>query len=89
MNIRNYIPNDHIMSVNETAKWQAQMIQLLTIEINEKDKQINELQEQLEAYENMRKEAIDYLKEFGFYGFNKNWQDLLNIFNKVGGSNEK
>ena len=38
--------------------------------------------------ENIRKEAIEYLKEFGFYGYNKNWQDLLNILSK-GEDNEK
>jgi hypothetical protein len=55
---------------------------------------------QLEEYENMRKEAIDYLKEnsemtnLQIYGienvlsFRGNVNDLLNILNKVGGDNE-
>ena len=37
---------------------------------------------EIEQLENIRKEVIEYLKEFGFYGYNKNWQDLLNILNK-------
>ena len=57
-----------------------------------KDEELNEYTQQLEykveQLENIRKEAIEYLKEFGFYGYNKNWQDLLNILNK-GDNNEK
>lgn len=41
-------------------------------------KAIKDLQQKVEQLENIRKEAIEYLKEFGFYGYNKNWQDLLN-----------
>ena len=97
MNIRNYISSDHVMSVNEIVTSQAQMIQLLTIEINEKDKQINELQDKLEAYENMRKEAIEYIKKLDIIDKNIKIDycvdedikdDLLNILNKVGGSDE-
>lgn len=43
---------------------------------------ISPLLQKVEQLENIRKEAIEYLKEFGFYGYNKNWQDLLNILNK-------
>ena len=99
MNIRNYVSNDHVMSVNEIATSQAQMIQLLTIEINDKDKEIGKLKQQLEAYENMRKEAIDYLKEFTFepllvnedrklFMYNENLKNFENILNKVGDSDE-
>ena len=45
-------------------------------------KEVRNLQQKVEQLENTRKEAIEYLKEFGFYGYNKNWQDLLNILNK-------
>ena len=44
--------------------------------------EIKDLQQKVEQLENIRKKAIEYLKEFGFYGYNKNWQDLLNILNK-------
>lgn len=45
------------------------------------------LLEQLEAYENMRKEAIEYIEDV--MELTKQCpQDLLNILNKVGGSNE-
>ena len=97
MNIKNYVPNDHVMSINETLSFQAQMIQLLTIEINDKDKQINELKEQLEAYENMRKEAIDFVMQPNieireYRSCDMDYEivncDLLDILNKVGGSDE-
>lgn len=61
------------------------------------------LQKQLEAYENMRKEANNYIEKhikyetddcingmqfcsYHLYDFSK--EDLLNILNKVGGSDE-
>lgn len=47
---------------------------------------IEVLQDKIEAYENMRKEAIDYVEEKGRLKYNP--QDLLNILNKVGGSDE-
>lgn len=53
------------------------------------------LQKQLEAYENMRKEAIEYVKynaTSNYFDSEKNMfrreEDLLNILNKVGGDNE-
>ena len=72
---------------------------------------IKYLQNQLEAYENMRKEAIEYLNNFSVdksfsFPLMKRWEenqvkssidyefndtlkkDLLNIINKVGGSDE-
>ena len=103
MNIRNYVSNDHVMSVNEIATSQAQMIQLLTIEINEKDKEIDKLKKQLEEYENMRKEAIEYAKnsidllkppcvstinEEEYAPYIIIHDNYLNILNKVGGSDE-
>ena len=44
------------------------------------------MKKQLEAYENMRKEVIDYVEEKGRLKYNP--QDLLNILNKVGENNE-
>lgn len=43
MNIRSNVPNNHVQSISEIAHSQSQMIQLLTIEINEKDKEIERL----------------------------------------------
>lgn len=57
------------------------------------DKKYNKCKEKLEAYENMRKEAIELIKRYQrkdeFLSLNE-WQtrDLLNILNKVGGSDE-
>lgn len=48
---------------------------------------IMKIADERDELENIRKKAIEYLKEFGFYGYNKNWQDLLNILNK-GDNNE-
>ena len=53
----------------------------------------------LEAYENMRKEAIEYVKEFTFEPllvnedrklimYNENLKNFENILNKVGGNDE-
>lgn len=47
MNIRNSVPNDHIQSISEIAKSQSSMIQLLTIENQEKDKEIEQLKKEL------------------------------------------
>lgn len=64
---------------------------------------VKDLQKQLEAYENMRKEVINYIEKhikyetddcfnsmqfcsYHLYDFSKG--DLLNILNKVGGSDE-
>lgn len=50
---------------------------------------ITNLQKQLEAYENMRKEAIEYTKShFKEMVADEEAQILLNILNKVGGSDE-
>ena len=63
----------------------------------------NKIKQQLEAYENMRKEAKKYIEEhivyetddcingmqfcsYHLYDFSK--EDLLNILNKIGGSDE-
>ena len=47
------------------------------------------LRKQLEAYENMRKEAIEFIKDMQFqYDDFKDLDFLLNILNKVGGSDE-
>lgn len=57
------------------------------------------LQKQLEVYENMRKEAIEYVKEFTFEPllinedrklimYNENLKNFENILNKVGEDNE-
>ena len=59
----------------------------------------NYIKKQLEAYENMRKEAIGYMKEFTFEPllvnedrklimYNENLKNFENILNKVGGSDE-
>ena len=73
------------------------------LDINYMIYEIERLQKQLEAYENMRKEAIKYVEEhiiyetddcingmhfcsYHLYDFSK--EDLLNILNKVGGSDE-
>ena len=49
--------------------------------------------EQLEAYENMRKEAIEYIEDNSVFLENDEYEvlnkkDLLNILNKIGGSDE-
>lgn len=53
---------------------------------------IDNLLKQLEAYENMRKEAIEYSQDLRLYDNEsiefKISDDLLNILNKVGGSDE-
>lgn len=60
---------------------------------------IDKLQKKLEEYENMRKEAIEYMKEFTFERllvqedrklimYNENLKNFENILNKVGDSNE-
>ena len=47
------------------------------------------LYKQLEAYENMRKEAIEYVKKEEHSIWVRDGRDmLLNILNKVGGSDE-
>lgn len=64
--------------------------------VNKENKQ---LKKQLEAYENMRKEAIEYVKEFTFEPllvnedrtlimYNENLKNFENILNKVGEDNE-
>ena len=57
---------------------------------------IEVLQDKLEAYENMRKLAIEYIKynaTSNYFDSEKNMfrreEDLLNILNKVGGSDEQ
>ena len=44
------------------------------------------LQQKVEQLENIIKEAIEYVKEYGFYS---NEDDLLNILNKGSESNER
>ena len=60
-------------------------------------KKEEKLQKQLEAYENMKKEAIEYIKKLDIIDKNIKIDycvdedikdDLLNILNKVGGSDE-
>lgn len=53
MNIRSNVPNDHVQSISEIAHSQSQMIQLLTIEINEKDKEIERLKKDLKTLWNV------------------------------------
>ena len=54
------------------------------------EKYVKYLQDQLKAYENMRKEAIEYTKShFKEMVADEEAQILLNILNKVGGSDEK
>lgn len=77
-------------------KSKNEMIKDVTFLCDENDKK----DKQLEAYENMRKEAIEYIKEHSemtdlkIYGidnvlaFRGNVEDLLNILNKIGGSDE-
>jgi uncharacterized protein YacL (UPF0231 family) len=55
-------------------------------------KKEEKLQKQLETYENMRKELIEYSQDLRLYDNEsiefKISDDLLNILNKVGGSDE-
>ena len=75
----------------------------LTKKYNEKLKENIKLKKQLEAYENMRKEAIEYIENhikyenddtfngmqfFSYHLYDFDKKDLLNILNKVGGSDE-
>lgn len=65
---------------------------LLSAYTNKVIEQNNELKKQLKAYENMRKEALDYLQYFNCDEICENItgiaKKLENILNKVGGSNE-
>ena len=60
---------------------------------NENEAYLRVCLNRLKAYENMRKEAIEFVKKYQrkdeFLNLNE-WQtrDLLNILNKVGGSDE-
>lgn len=57
-------------------------------------KENDELKKQLKAYENMRKELINFIEEhkikdyYGMEFINTDVNNLLNILNKVGGSDE-
>ena len=84
--LSNYITNlqQKVEQLEKENIKQKEIIEnLTTMTVCGDKKQIkNTAQYKLEQLENIRKEAIEYLKEFGFYGYNKNWQDLLNILNK-------
>lgn len=63
MNIRNSVPNDHIQSISEIAKSQSSMIQLLTIEIQEKDKEISRLNNIIDELEKWLKDEANFWKQ--------------------------
>ena len=85
---------DNITSENITLNYDGKMTQIQIYE-----KEIKKLQKQLEAYENMRKEAIEYIEHARFireqvilkrsYALQDfQVKDLLNILNKLGNSDE-
>lgn len=77
---------DNITSENMTLNYDGKMKQIQVYE-----KEILKLQEQLEAYENMRKDLLDLIL-YQYPALSQSESDfkddLLNILNKVGGSDE-
>ena len=67
-NIRNYVSDDHIESIGEIARGQANIIQALSLDNSQKDKEIERLH-------SIIKEVREYINSIGWNTTIPNIQD--------------
>jgi len=88
INIRDYVSDDHIESISEIATGQAKIIQALSLDNSQKDKEIERLQDMDKILRNENinlklriNKAIDYIESYmPNYDFDKtNLMKLLEI----------
>lgn len=79
-NIRDYISDDHIESISEIATGQASLIQALSLDNSQKDKEIERLNKELKQEKIDFKEAND--KCFELILENKRLNNIINKLEK-------
>ena len=65
VNIRDYVSDDHVESIGEIARSQSAIIQALSIDNSN-------LEKQLQQKENIIKKAINYIKEESWFCYKDN-----------------
>ena len=89
-NIRDYVSDDHIESIGEIATGQARIIQVLTLDNSQKDKEIerlnniiNELEKEIDRLLERQYASERFAKEQGFDTYLPAKENLLCVKNKL------